>query len=95
MKRYIILEGKAGLLVANPLDPSGNAVVGQRRKPNPPSKISKRADLFEPCKVAHEHHRDLVKAVKNGSLKQHGGYVMAKDAEAALASMTSPKKETK
>jgi len=86
MKKYIIVEGVKGALVADPVSSDPNRYVGQMRRNLPDGVVPmSAADRYEPIVVACEHHSHLLKAVKNGTLKQHGGPILAEDVGAALA----------
>lgn len=68
MKRYLVVEGKEGVLVCNPH--VEGRWVGQQIKAEYDPKKS-RPTWFEPIKVVIESHPDLLKNIKSGLLVHH------------------------
>lgn len=86
MKRYIIVEGVKGTLVSDPASSDPNRYVGQMRKVLPDGHVTiSLAERYEPVVVACEECLALLKAVKSGTLKQHGSLILAEDVSAAFA----------
>lgn len=74
MKKYMRLEGVLPSLVSNPWGNDPQNYVGLKKLAWAYGKApTSPAERYEPCAKVYEYHPSLVKAVGNGTLKQHGG----------------------
>lgn len=96
MKRYLIVSGNPGKLVADPVSGLPKRWVGQKRMLwNDDCAGVRYADWFEPTTVAIEDHHDLRRAVKDGLLNLHRMVVAGTAQEALSASQPKPKRRKK
>lgn len=86
MKRFLIVEGIKGALVADPVNNDPSRFVGQILKPHEERlALPNRVDHYTPIVVVVEQCSHLLKAIGNGTLKKLAGPILADDHGAAFA----------